>query len=288
MIKNKLIIIVIFVIFVSSICTSCQSHAKSPINLKDLIYRSTTSLKGERIFYPTTDKLMGSGLLFLPRGNPPYPTILVNHFGGGTARSMKGIALDFTKQEYLAFCSDYRGCGYAEGKTEWAAGEVDDVLMAIKYLRFRGLTSNKIGAYGISHGATISIIAAAKEKDIDAVVAESGFYDMVDFYNHAGDFKGFFNDYCGGTPEQVPEEYAKRTALNYVDALNSPILLVHGKQDMVIPYQEVILMYFKLQINGKPAKLLLYNEEGHGIFSSARTEYMMKVYDWFNQFVRES
>jgi dipeptidyl aminopeptidase/acylaminoacyl peptidase len=181
------------------------------------------------------------------------------------------------------FCPEYRGCGESEGEAEWAAGEVRDVLAAIEYLGTCGLTDGRIGLYGVSHGAAVSVLAAGRNPEIDAVVAESGFYDMRGFYDHFVMAREEFIRACGGTPEQVPGEYDRRSALNYVDDIDCPVLITHGKQDMVVPYQQAVDMHEALVTAGNPAALLLFEDGGHWISDPERERragYMEMVVWW--------
>ena len=240
----------------------------------------------EQTRYRSMDDLMLSGLMCKPAGDPPWPTIIVNHPAGHEAEDMRYAASEFTSRGYLVFCPDYRGCGDSEGEMEWAAGEVGDVLAAIEYLELCGLTDGRIGLYGVSHGAAISVLAASREPEIDAVVAESGFYDMKAFYDYLTWGREDFALACGGTPEQVPEEYRRRSAIEYADGIDCPVFITHGKLDLVVPYGQAVDMYDALIAAGKPAAIALYEDEGHWIFRPEyEGEYLQAVLRWFDHYL---
>jgi len=76
---------------------------------------------------------------------------------------------------------------------------------------------------------------------VRAVIALAGVFD----YSEEGDFfAGFIpaiSDYMGGTPEQVPENWATASAINWVQGDEPPFLLVHGLSDTnVAPHQSEI------------------------------------------------
>jgi pimeloyl-ACP methyl ester carboxylesterase len=76
---------------------------------------------------------------------------------------------------YTVFLYDSRGCGQSDG---WGSAlgtrEADDVIGAVRFLRGRAdLKPRSIGALGISLGAGLVLLAAARDPDLGAVVASS-------------------------------------------------------------------------------------------------------------------
>jgi pimeloyl-ACP methyl ester carboxylesterase len=74
---------------------------------------------------------------------------------------------------------DSRGCGESEGVgIALGAREPDDVIGAVHYLEHRSdLTNKHFGALGISLGAGIVLLAAAREPALQATVADSAWAD---------------------------------------------------------------------------------------------------------------
>jgi dipeptidyl aminopeptidase/acylaminoacyl peptidase len=196
---------------------------------------------------------------------------------------------------YLVFNPDYRGSGESEGHHELAKGEVDDVICAIDYLKSRGLVEDdRIGMYGQSHGAAISMLAAERDGRIKAVVEEAGFCDAVGLYEnvaHSSDagLRQLLNDalpMIGGTPQEVPQEYAVRSAINYVDSITAPILLIHGEKDPLIPAEQAYRMYDALKARGKTTELKIYPQEAHCVNDPVgRMEVWQLMFEWFERYV---
>lgn len=253
-------------------------------------------LVAERVYYQSSGGLTVSGLLFRPPdGEGPWPTIIVNHAGFGTAGDFSDVALLVRDQGYLVFNPDYRGSGMSQGSHEGAKGEVDDVIAAIDYLESQGLIEGeRIGLYGQSHGAAVSVLAAERDPRIKAVVAEAGFYDAVDLYDNAASStdpaaKTILNELLpmvGGTPEQVPQEYAVRSALNYVDSMQAATLLIHGEKDPICPVDQARRLYDALSAAGKTVEIKLYPDEAHCVVDPAgRVEVWELMFAWFDEYV---
>ena len=250
----------------------------------------------ERVYYASSGGLTVSGLLFRPsEGSGPWPTIIVNHAGFGTAGDFTDVALGIRDRGYLVFNPDYRGSGMSEGSHEGAKGEVDDVIAAIDYLEDQNLIADgRIGMYGQSHGAAISVLAAERDPRIKAVVAEAGFYDAVGLYENAvassdPSVKTIMDEFLpmvGGTPEQVPQEYEVRSALNYVDSMQAATLLIHGELDPLCPVDQARRLYDALKDAGKTVEIKLYPNEAHCVNDPAgRMEVWDLMFAWFEKYV---
>lgn len=256
----------------------------------------TLELVAERVYYPSSDGLTVSGLLFRPpEGEGPWPTVIVNHAGFGTAGDFTDVALLIRDRGYLVFNPDYRGSGESQGSHEGAKGEVDDVIAALDYLESRGLIlDGKVGMYGQSHGAAISVLAAERDPRIRAVVAEAGFYDAADLYYQAREspdpgvrsLLDQFVPMVGGTPEEVPEEYAIRSALNYVEDMHAATLIIHGAKDPLCPVDQAYRLHDALKAAGKTVELNIYPEEAHCVNDPAgRLEVWELMFAWFEKYM---
>lgn len=264
----------------------------------DEVYDALADLEkvAERVYYQSSDGLTVSGLLFRPaEGEPPWPTIIVNHAGLGTAGDFSDVALIIRDRGYLVFNPDYRGSGESQGQHELAKGEVDDVISAIEYLKSQGLVEDdRVGLYGQSHGASVALIAAGRYPGIKAVVAEAGFSDAVGIYENAvnssdpaaGPLMDQLLPLIGGTPEEVPEEYAVRSPINYVDSMQAAVLLIHGEQDPLIPVDQAYSLYEALRAAGKTVELKIYPDEAHCVNDPAgRAEVWELMFAWFEKYL---
>ena len=249
----------------------------------------------ERIYYSSAGGITVSGLVFKPQGKGPWPTIIVNHAGFGTAADFSDVALGICDRGYLVFNPDFRGSGKSEGVNEFAKGEVDDVINGLDYLEEQGWVDNgRIGTYGQSHGAAVSLLAAERDSRIKAVVEEAGPTDAVTLYEEATKStdpteKQLIEEavrMVGGTPSEVPQEYAIRSAVNYADQISAPVLIIHGAQDNIVPVEQAYEMYDALERAGKTVEMKIYPEELHCINQpDSRNEVWEMMFDWFSRYV---
>lgn len=92
---------------------------------------------------------------------------------------MLELARDLHQHGYSVLMIDLRGHGESQGD-RISAGyyEKRDVLGAIDYLKGLGIPSPKVALLGFSLGAATSILAAAEEREIGAVISDSSFANL--------------------------------------------------------------------------------------------------------------
>jgi dienelactone hydrolase len=251
---------------------------------------------GYRVYYRSSGDIRVSGLVFEPAGGGPWPMIVALHPGFGQAADFSDVAIDFRDHGYLAFCPDYRGSGKSEGKQELAKGEVDDTINGILYLKSKGLVDDsRIGLFGQSHGAAVAMIVAGRYPEVKAVVEAAGFTDLARAYdyhmNKLSDMKIKkllmpYYSVIGGTPEEVPREYAVRSAVNYVNSIQAPMLIFHGMKDPIVPVSQAYEMYRAMRKAGKTVEMKIYPNEGHGV-SDPKTllELWQSTFAWFKKYI---
>lgn len=155
---------------------------------------------------------------------------------------MLGIASWLVIHGYNVLMFDMRGHGESEGsKISGGYYEKRDLLGAVEYVKGRGF--ERIGVLGFSIGAVTSILAAAENSDIDAVVSDCSFADLKDiiepeFRKRTGFPKIFLRpllfmvniiygvDFLAIKPVEVVSEIAPR-----------PVLFIHSALDEVIPLE---------------------------------------------------
>ncbi len=116
------------------------------------------------------------------------PTIILVHGFKGSRLDMLPYARFLYKGGYNVLLYDSRGSGASAGwDITLGAREPDDVIGAVHYLEGRSdLTGKHFGLLGISLGAGIALMAAAREPAIAATVADSAWVDESAQIEHMG------------------------------------------------------------------------------------------------------
>jgi acetyl esterase/lipase len=106
------------------------------------------------------------------------------------------------------------------------------------------LNPNEIVAIGESAGANLAALLGTASPQssggtnsaaVDAVVAFSTPTDLTSLHTESPLAGLATAQFLGGSPEQVPANYAAASPIDHVAADDPPMLLVHGLQDPLIP-----------------------------------------------------
>ncbi len=219
--------------------------------------------------------------LYRPLGHDktkPLPGIIVIHGGGfndgDKARGRElNISESLTLKGYVCLSINYK-LRRMQGQVTWPQS-VHDAKAAVRYLRKEaanlGVDPEKIGVIGCSAGGNLAMmlattgpadgfdaVAGEPYQDISArVTCAIDFYGAVDLMNYH-DMKMFAK-----TREEAPELYKKGSPITYLDAKDSPMLLVHGTADVTVPLSqsETYLKIAKAQ--GAPCVLEVIPDAPH-------------------------
>ena len=120
-----------------------------------------------------------AGTLFLPKGTGPYPAIVLFHSANGGARDFHAyqhLSAALPDAGVAVLLYDRRGSGASSGDFNTATFHdlARDGIAAVSYLTTRSdIDHRHIGAWGISQGGWVALLAATLSNDIAFVVAVS-------------------------------------------------------------------------------------------------------------------
>lgn len=213
------------------------------------------------------------GLLFIPPtpAGQKRPVVIFSHDGiSGISREHRLSSLRLAKAGYVVFSPSYRGEDGSEGMVEVAKGEVDDVLQAMELLRgVPEADSQRLALVGASHGALISFLAAARSPQVKAVVVAYGVMDIYRWWDYLTRTGKRGRDEVtrrtyGDGPASRPKSFAMRNALGVVPQINCPVLVLQGKKDDIVPYQQAHYLQEAMRKAGKECRVELYPDCLHG------------------------
>lgn len=121
---------------------------------------------------------------------------------------------------------DYRGYGKSEGEIKVGNDLTQDASAALKWLKEgKKYASSQIILYGESIGAVPAIELGVQEK-FKAIILEAPFTNLKELAKHhygmAPDF--MLKDFAMDNEDKIPQ-------------LKSPLFVVHGTQDEIVPFQ---------------------------------------------------
>jgi acetyl esterase/lipase len=151
----------------------------------------------------------------------------------------------------------------------------EDVHAAFVWLRSHAaelkIDTNNFVLTGRSAGGQIVLTTAytGNENGVRGVAAFYGPNDMLWSYNHPTkmlimDSRLVQRDFLGGSPAEVPERYLAESPIFHVTSQTVPTLLVHGKIDAHVYYEQSVRLSKKLEENKVRHMLLTLPWATHG------------------------
>lgn len=218
---------------------------------------------------------------WLDRADSPA-VVICCHGHRGNKSDMLGIGPGLWRAGHSVFLFDFRGCGDSgDGAQSLAHHEQRDLTAAIDLVR-RRRPDAQIAVVALSMGAATAILTAAEDPRIEALVLDSPFATMSDVIA-----AGYRRYRIPGGPVLALADVANRMRYGYrfaqvrpLDAIRSiaprPILLMHGTDDRVIPYEHALQLVEAVEPG--PIELVTYPGVDHcGGYFEDRPGYIDRV-----------
>ena len=143
-------------------------------------------MKKTRIIFPSAG-LSLEGILAVPEGSGPFPTVIVCHphplYGGSMDNNVvDSLSETLTQASLVSFKFNFRGVGGSQGESGQGMGEQEDVEAAISFIStVEEVDSERIGLAGYSAGAGFAFPVGFNDARIKALAAVSPPLPMFDF-----------------------------------------------------------------------------------------------------------
>ena len=254
------------------------------LRLRDVAYVDRVRLTGEPRRIPREseapfqdtlkdNRLIFYSYIFFPksvRQGKKYPLIVFPHGGihGTFATSYVHVLRELMAQGYIVVAPDYRGStGYGKGFYEaidYGGLENNDVLAARDYMveNYSIVDADRVGLLGWSHGGMISLMNVLQWPE-KYTCAYAGVPVSDVTYRLSYQSKDYTKEFTvpyhvGASPEEAPEEYARRSPVSYASRLSKPLMLTTCLNDDDVSWTEVKRMIDALQAAGKSFEYEIY------------------------------
>lgn len=241
-------------------CTKSQLSDVQPIEGKDML----------NVSYGEKEKQVLD--LYLPANRTENTKVIVLVHGGfwnqGDKNDFTTYAKFFQSQGFAVANINYRLTNTPENNIHPA--QVNDIDKAIEFISSKStewqVSPNQFGLIGASSGGHLSLLysyAYNKKDKVKTVVSIAGPTNLTDSRNILDFQKIITAAFLGTTIEQNLEIYKQASPITHVCDTTKPTLLVHGKVDLIVPYQQVVDLKDKLDKNKVVNDLLLFDNLGH-------------------------
>ena len=213
----------------------------------------------------------------VPEGERPPLVVLVHGGPTGCVRTQLQLGIAYwTSRGFAVADVDYRGStGYGRPyrhrlRGDWGVLDVDDCVAVARFLADRGdVDGGRLAIRGGSAGG-FTVLAALTFHDVFSAGASR--YGVADLAALAADTHKFEARYLDRLVGRWPEDeavYHERSPIHHVDRLATPLLLLQGSEDPIVPPNQAHLMADALAAAGVPHALVEFPDEGHGFRRAA-------------------
>ncbi len=140
----------------------------------------------------------------------------------------------------------------------------DCKALVLDLIRLNLVDSNKVAILGNSAGGLTAINALCESDLFKVAICKYPVLDLNDMHQQTHRFeKGYLNSLIGKY-SKFRNEYNLRSPIYKINRLKKPVLLFHGKKDLVISYKITLQIKEKLLKNNKNSEVIIFDNEGHG------------------------
>ncbi len=261
MIKN-IIFIVIVIVFLVVYCRYFE-YRSLYFPTKEIEYLPTVIGLSYEDLYIDTDDGVRLNAWFIPSQNSRYTLLFCHGNGGNIGHRVEKIEI-LNKLGLSIFIFDYRGSGKSTGSPS-EKGLYKDAEAAYNYLVSEmKIAPDNIILYGESLGGVVAIDLASKRKP-KALITESSFTSTKDV---ARELYPYFPVFLIS---------AKFDCISKIKETNIPKLIIHSKNDDIIPFSHSLKL---LKESHEPKKHLVLMGDHNSCFIDSMDLYKSGISDF--------
>jgi len=208
------------------------------------------------------------------------PCVIVSHGLFSNKDSEKYISLGdrFPRKGIALLRFDFRGCGQSGGKISESttSDRLEDLNMAIEFVRSHPRVGPRVGFMGSSLGGYISLIKAAGDEDIRAVVTWATPFTLVGLDEKKGE----------GELGSLGDDFFQGVKVHHLtSALGKVVncLVIHGDRDELVPVEQARMIYEYLN---EPKKMEIIEGGDHRLTHPDHREKAIETtLQWFERYL---
>ena len=238
------------------------------------------------------------GLLTLPVGyeeGSRYPLILNVHGGpaGVYSETFTGapsiyMLQYFAQEGFAVLRPNPRGSSgygkefrYANFK-DWGFGDMDDLMAGVDLVIEQGVAeADRLYIMGWSYGGYMTSFAVTRTDRFVAASMGAGLPNLISMVTTT-DIQDYLAGHMGGDFWEDYEVYEAHSAIYRIAEVTTPTQVIHGAQDLRVPFTQGQEFYRALDRRGVPTEFIVYPRTPHG---PREPKFLMDVSDriltWF-------
>ena len=234
--------------------------------------------------------------LLLPPGMQPhtkYPVVVDIHGGphGRFRDAFDGVHQVLATAGYAVLAVNPRGSSsygpdFAKAVLrDWGGEDYLDIMAALDELCKRDwVDTDRLGVHGYSYGGFMSSWIVGHDTRFAAAVVGAPCINLVSMYGTSDIGVSFGEPHWGGTALDAAS-LVEHSPLTYAGDVETPVLLLHGEDDVRCPIGQSEEYLVALKRLGKEVEMVRFPGSSHGFVKSGppkmREEYLARTLGWF-------
>jgi len=283
-----------------------DSQSGAQIQITDLnkpLWSQLNLTQPDEINYKSFDGLPIQGWIQKPPDFDPkkkYPMILDIHGGPHAAY---GWVFDHEFQwmaakGYVVLYINPRGStSYGQDfgniiQYHYPGDDYRDLMVGVDELLKRGyVDSKKLGVTGGSGGGVLTDWTVTQTDRFAAAVSQRDISNWASWW-YTADFTMFQPQWFKSPPFQDPKDYADRSAITFVEKINTPMMFILGQSDYRTPQDSGGEQLFRaLKYLKRPTAMVVFPRETHELSRSGepwhRIERLENIVGWFDKWLMD-
>lgn len=220
------------------------------------------------------------GISIRPLAEGKHPGILLLP-GRSPAANFINFGLILASEGFACLSVAEPGFGKSEGKRDFMGPDSIKAFAAgfEKFKREPFVDASRMGVFGYSRGGmAASLLTVKLGKKVRAAVFGAGIYDFKRAYDDTG-VEGIRENMRleTGMNEKAIKE---RSSVLRMEKLVSPVLIIHGENDVNAPTNQAILLFDRLTELKKEFEIKILANHKHGEF---RSNFILPVVDFLSR-----
>jgi dipeptidyl aminopeptidase/acylaminoacyl peptidase len=279
-------------------------------NFSDNLLKNIEVITPEEFWFKASDGVKVQGWIIKPVkavDGKKYPTILQIH-GGRWGNYLLGFNLLFqilSNNGFAVVTLNHRGSmGYGESFTDWRGDSksgypgraYSDIMECMDYVtnNYNYVDPDKLGVTGCSAGGYLTNWVYTHTDRFKAAIPVASICNWYSMYGCSdnGPCSIIAQDLAKGkAPWEAPDIYLDASPISYVNEVKTPVLIVHGENDLRCPIEQAEQLFSALKKLGKTVEFARFPGEPHvNIHRMKKPNHTKKALEltlnWFNKYLK--
>lgn len=268
------------------------------------LWNEITLSTPESFTFHTSDGWPIQGWIMKPAGfteGSKVPAVLEIH-GGPQAMYAHTFMHEFqllAAAGYAVFYTNPRG-GHGYGQVhvntvrgDYGGRDYQDLMEAVDYVldTYTYIDASRLGVTGGSYGGFMTNWIVGHTDRFQAAVTQRSISNWISFYGVSDIGYSFTQDQIWGNPWDDLEKLWKHSPLAYVKDMNTPLLILHGEQDLRCPIEQGEQLFIALKRLRRETQLIRFPGADHNLSRSGhphlRVKRLSHIVRWFEEHIEK-